>query len=175
MVVDVFNHYEFEGGEQLAESAAATLASLQYLVAEAVQRRVPVLYVNDRHDDWTAGPEAIIARARAGGHPELIDACAPPTGAPFLPKTRHSAFFGTSLDLLLGEHDATRVILCGQVTEQCVLYSALDAYVRGLDLTVARDAVAHIDRDLAEAALTMMERNMGAAVVPAADALSAGA
>ena len=36
-------------------------------------------------------------------------------------------------------------MLCGQVTEQCILYSALDAYVRGFELRVARDAVATID------------------------------
>ena len=51
-------------------------------------------------------------------------------------------------------------MLAGQVTEQCVLYSALDAYVREFEVAVPRDAVAHIHEDLAEAALTMMERNM---------------
>ena len=36
--------------------------------------------------------------------------------------------------------------------------------VRHLDVTVPRDAVAHIHADLADAALRMMERNMGARV-----------
>ncbi|SCG08621.1 Isochorismatase family protein [Streptomyces sp. Ncost-T6T-2b] len=61
------------------------------------------------------------------------------------------------------------MVLCGQVTEQCVLYSALDAHIRHLRVTVPRDAVAHIHGDLAEAALRMMERNMGAAVLDADD------
>jgi nicotinamidase-related amidase len=52
------------------------------------------------------------------------------------------------------------VVLCGQVTEQCVLYSALDAHTRNFEVTVVRDAVAHIHADLADAALRMMERNM---------------
>lgn len=60
-------------------------------------------------------------------------------------------------------------MLCGQVTEQCVLHSALDAHIRHLRVTVARDAVAHIHPDLAEAALRMMERNMGARVSAAED------
>jgi nicotinamidase-related amidase len=59
------------------------------------------------------------------------------------------------------------VTLTGQVTEQCILYSALDAYIRHLEVRVPPDAVAHIHRDLAEAALTMMERNMSADVTPA--------
>jgi nicotinamidase-related amidase len=64
-------------------------------------------------------------------------------------------------------HD--RLILTGQVTEQCILYSALDAYVRHFDVVVPRDAVAHIHADLADAALTMMERNMRAQVEAADD------
>jgi nicotinamidase-related amidase len=62
------------------------------------------------------------------------------------------------------------VILCGQVTEQCILYSALDAHIRHFDVTIPRDACAHIHEDLADAALRMMERNMGARVVDAAQA-----
>lgn len=56
------------------------------------------------------------------------------------------------------------VVLCGQVTGQCVLYSALDAHIRQLRVTVPEDAVAHIREDLAQAALRMMERNMSASI-----------
>ena len=56
--------------------------------------------------------------------------------------------------------------------QQCILYSALDAYIRHLDVTVPSDTVAHIDSDLGEAALRMMQRNMRASVLPAADCLS---
>jgi nicotinamidase-related amidase len=62
-----------------------------------------------------------------------------------------------------------RVVLCGQVTEQCVLYSALDAHIRHLEVVVALDAVAHIDAGLAEAALRMMERNMSAELRPSGE------
>jgi nicotinamidase-related amidase len=62
------------------------------------------------------------------------------------------------------------------VTEQCILYSALDAYVRHLDVTVPRDGVAHIYEDLADSALEMMERNMRAELTSCADVkLSAAA
>jgi nicotinamidase-related amidase len=49
--------------------------------------------------------------------------------------------------------------------------SALDAYIRHFDVVVPRDAVAHIHEDLAQAALRMMEINMRAEVVAAADCL----
>ena len=63
--------------------------------------------------------------------------------------------------------NSSEEVLVGQVTEQCILYSALDAYVRRFEVRVAGDAVAHIDPALADAALRMMERNMRAEVADA--------
>ncbi len=85
----------------------------------------------------------------------------------FLEKVRHSAFYATSLAYLLRSLEPNRLILTGQVTEQCILYTALDAYVRHFEMTVPPDAVAHIDADLGKAALRMMEENMRAEIVPA--------
>jgi nicotinamidase-related amidase len=56
-------------------------------------------------------------------------------------------------------------MLLGQVTEQCILYSALDAYVRAFDVVIPRDAVAHIDEDLAAAAVRMIGENMSGEIV----------
>jgi nicotinamidase-related amidase len=104
----------------------------------------------------------------AGKHPELVDPIAPHDPVPFIAKGRHSAFYQTALDHLLRSQDVERVVLAGQVTEQCILYSALDAYLRGYQLVVPPDAVAHIQENLAQAALDMMERNMHADLTPAA-------
>jgi hypothetical protein len=52
-------------------------------------------------------------------------------------------FYETLLEYLLHELGVTRIIIAGQVTEQCILYSALDAYLRHFEVVVARDCVAH--------------------------------
>ena len=57
----------------------------------------------------------------------------------------------------------------GHLAEQCILYSALDAYIRHFAVAVPRDAVAHIHAHLAGAALELMELNMDADVGDAAD------
>lgn len=59
-------------------------------------------------------------------------------------KVRHSAFYETPLEYLLEPLGAGRLILTGQVTEQCIPYSALDAYVRHFEVATAVDAVAAI-------------------------------
>ena len=130
---------------------------------------VKLVYVNDNHDVWEAGRETLIERALAGKHPELVEPITPEGDLPFLPKGRHSVFYETALSHLLRVEEVERVILIGQVTEQCILYSALDAYLRGYEVIVPPDAVAHIDRELADAALKMIERNMHADLTPAAD------
>ena len=83
-------------------------------------------------------------------------------------KARHTIFYMTPLEYLLGQKEIGHLVLAGQVTEQCILYSALDAYVRHFEVSIPRDGVAHIHKGLADAALEMMERNMSADVQPSA-------
>jgi nicotinamidase-related amidase len=100
----------------------------------------------------------------AGAAPALIEPIAPSDDTPFVVKARHSIFYQTQLEYLLRQEGVDRLVLTGQVTEQCILYSALDAYVRHFEVVVPRGAVAHIHEDLAEAALRMMEMNMRAEI-----------
>ena len=85
------------------------------------------------------GPTAtsLVEAALAGRHPELVEPVAPPDDAMFVVKARHSIFFQTPLEYLLAQEGVDRVVLTGQVTEQCILYSALDAYIRHLDVVGA--------------------------------------
>ena len=100
----------------------------------------------------------------AGRHPDLVEPVLPADDDPFLLKTRHSIFFSSAVEYLLESMGVGRIVLTGQVTEQCILYSAVDGYVGHFEVTVPRDAVAHIHEHLAEAALEMMERNMHAQI-----------
>src|SRR4051794_6455668 len=169
----MLNTYDHADAEPLAESVRERLPRMAELRDAARERDdVLLVYVNDNHDAWDAGREDLVNAALEGKPPELVAPIAPDAPLPFIPKGRHSIFYETALNHLLRIEDVERVILVGQVTEQCILYSALDAYLRGFDVVVARDAIAHIDDDLAEAALRMMEENMHADVVDAAEVFS---
>ena len=163
IVIDMLNPYEHEDAEPLMESARRAVPSLRELIEEARRAGLLTVYVNDNHGDWTVGRAKLTERARAGRAPELIDPIAPSEDMPFIIKARHSVFYQTQLEYLLRHQEGIdRLVLAGQVTEQCILYSALDAYVRHFQVVVPRPAVAHIHPDLAEAALRMMEENMRA-------------
>jgi nicotinamidase-related amidase len=162
IVIDMLNPYEHEDADLLMRSAANVSPALAGLIAAAGEAGLLTVYVNDNHGDWSAGRREIVGRALSGAGRELVEPIVPPSGTPFLVKARHSAFYATQLEHLLRERGVERLVLTGQVTEQCILYSALDAYIRRFDVVVPRDAVAHIHEDLANSALRMMERNMHA-------------
>jgi nicotinamidase-related amidase len=174
VVVDMLNPYEHQDAEALTESVAGIVGPLAELIARWRERSAPLVYVNDNHDDWSASAGELAERALAGARPDLVEPILPPSEVDFVVKARHTIFFMTPLEYLLGQLGVDRLILAGQVTEQCILYSALDAYVRHFHVTVPRDAVAHIDPELAAAALRMMERNMGAEIVDSAACEPAG-
>lgn len=173
VVVDMLNSYQHEDAELLAPNVARIIDPLVNLIKAARGRDdVDLIYVNDNYGDFTAQFSDIVESALDGERPDLVRPILPEDGCLLLTKVRHSVFYATALDYLLGRLGTERVILAGQVTEQCILYSALDAYVRHFDVVVPADAVAHIDAGLGEAALEMMRRNMSAEVVPAAECLA---
>jgi nicotinamidase-related amidase len=167
IVTDMLNDYSHQDGEPLRASVREVVPVLAELIADARSREMPVIYVNDNHADWTAGRVQLLEHALSGPEPELVEPIIPPDDTPFVVKARHSVFYGTPLEYMLRQFEIERIILAGQVTEQCILYSALDAYVRHFEVAVPSDAVAHIHSDLAEAALRMMSMNMRATVAPA--------
>jgi nicotinamidase-related amidase len=172
VVVDMLNTYEHEDAERLTRSVREVLPNIVDLVERATDDDdVEVVYVNDLYGHWNAGRAELLERVMQSDYRELVEPVSPAEDALFVVKARHSIFYETPLEYMLRQQGIEKLVLVGQVTEQCILYSALDAYIRHMEVVVPRDAVAHIHEDLADAALRMMEVNMRAEVVPAADCL----
>jgi nicotinamidase-related amidase len=169
IVIDMINTYDHKDADLLIPSVSEVVPVLTGLLRRAREREVPVVYVNDNFGEWRSHHGELLEHALAGPHADLVEPLRPDENSLFVVKARHSIFFETPLGYLLQQQGIEQVVLCGQVTEQCVLYSALDAHIRHLDVTVPRDAVAHIHEDLAQAALRMMERNMDARVCSSED------
>jgi nicotinamidase-related amidase len=171
LVVDMLNPYDHEDAAPLQESVREIVPTLAQVIEQASRGDILVVYVNDCYEDWSASRQTIAEQALRGAAPGLVEPLVPADKTAFVIKARHSIFYGTVLEYMLRQEQVDRLVLTGQVTEQCILYSALDAYVRRFEIAVARDCVAHIDPELARAALRMMERNMRAHVLDGKDAL----
>jgi nicotinamidase-related amidase len=170
LVVDMLNPYDHEDADKLVPTVRDALPRIVELRDRAQQADdVLLVYANDNSERWDATRDDLVRTALGGEHPDLIEPIAPPPGVPFLPKGRHSAFYETPLSHLLHLERVERVVIAGQVTEQCVFYSALDAYLRGYEVVIPTDAVAHIVPEFADAALGMAEKNAHAELVTAGD------
>lgn len=172
LVIDMMNTYRHPDAEKLTPHVAEIIDPLADLVSRTRERDdVELIYVNDNYGDFTAEFSDLVQSALDGDRPDLVEPIVPQKGCRLMTKVRHSAFYATSLAYLLSQLEPQRVILTGQVTEQCILYTALDAYVRHFPVVVPPDAVAHIDPELSDAALTMMRSNMDAEILSASKCL----
>ena len=170
LVIDMLNPYDHEDADKLVPSVRKALPRIVELRDRARETDdVLLVYANDNSERWDATRDDLVATALEGEQPELIEPIAPPAGVPFLPKGRHSAFYETPLAHLLHVEGVERLVIVGQVTEQCVCYSALDAYLRGYEVVIPTDAVAHIVPEFAKAALGMAEKNAHAELVTAGE------
>ena len=169
IVVDMVQTYDFTDGDKLAANVEEMLPELKRLIEKARDSEALIIYVNDSFGDWSTDRHKLVDQASEGEYAHLVKEIAPDDDVLFVIKARHSIFFQTPLDYILDENDIEHLVLAGQATEQCVLYSALDAHIRHIPVVVPRDAVAHIHSELADASLRMMELNMEAEVCDAAD------
>lgn len=83
----------------------------------------------------------------------------------YMDKTRYSAFAGTDLELKLRERGITELHLIGVCTDICVLHTAVDAYNKGFDIVIHKDAVASFNQAGHEWALGHFEHTLGATII----------
>ncbi|WP_406482190.1 isochorismatase family cysteine hydrolase [Streptomyces platensis] len=169
IVIDMLNSYEHADAERLLPSVRQALPHITALIERARKNDVEIIYVNDNFGLWRSHHDELLDTVLSGPHADLVEPVRPDEKSLFVVKARHSVFYETPLEYLLRQHGIDTIVLCGQVTEQCVLYSALDAHIRHIPVIVAEDACAYIHEDLAAAALCMMERNMQARIARSAD------
>jgi nicotinamidase-related amidase len=85
--------------------------------------------------------------------------------AHFIDKTRYSAFAGTDLEIKLRERGIKQVHLVGVCTDICVLHTAVDAYNKGFDIVIHKNAVASFNPAGHDWALNHFKTALGAVIV----------
>jgi nicotinamidase-related amidase len=168
LLIDVINDLEFEGGEALLAQALPMAERLAALKGRLHAAGVPAIYVNDNFGRWRSDFRAQLAHcARDGvrGKP-LADLLAPAPEDYFVLKPKHSGFFSTTLDTLLEYLRARTLILTGLTADNCVLFTASDAYLRDYQLVVPPDCVASIEPAHTRQALEHMRRVLKADLTP---------
>jgi nicotinamidase-related amidase len=160
IVIDVINDLEFEGGARLLPQALAMAERLARLTARARRAGVPVIYANDNFGRWRSDFRTLLERCQrepVRGRPLALRLAPQPTDYVVL-KAKHSAFYSTTLDLLLRYLKCDTLVLTGLSGDRCVLFSASDAFMRDYRVFVPADCVASIDPRDNRRALAEMAR-----------------
>jgi nicotinamidase-related amidase len=168
LLVDFINPLEFPEAGALApaaEQAAKQTAALKVRLGAA---GVQAVYANDNYGTWHSDFHETWRHCRSlkGASRKMALALAPAPHDLTILKPRHSAFFCTPLELLLGQLKAKRLVLVGLATDMCVLFTAMDAFLRGYRLWVPADCVAAESREGSEQALAYMARALKANINP---------
>ena len=168
LIIDVLNDLEFEGGEELLESALPMARALAALKKRAKQARIPVVYVNDNFGKWRSDFRMQLDHCLnddVRGRP-VVELLVPDEEDYFVLKPKHSGFYNTTLPVLLKYLEATKVVVTGIATDNCVLFTAGDAYLRDMEVIVPEDCSAAIDPARHDAALDQMRVTLKADTRP---------
>ncbi|WP_254508466.1 cysteine hydrolase family protein [Anatilimnocola floriformis] len=159
LLIDVVNDLEFPEGSKLLRHALPMARRLAELKQRANDGDVPVIYVNDNFGRWQSDFNKQVEHCLNDGvRGEPIAKLLQPTDSDyFVLKPKHSAFFSTSLDILLDYLEVRRLIITGVATNICVLFTANDAYQRDFELVVPADCVAANTAKESRLALEQME------------------
>lgn len=144
LLLDLITDFDFPDGRRLRSPARVAAQHIRLLVDRATRRKIPVIYVNDNMGRWRSDAPSILGRCQREESlgKEIARTLAPQRPHYFVLKPKHSAFFGTPLDLLLKHIGASTLVITGLSSHQCVLFTATDAYVRDYRLVIPRDCVA---------------------------------
>jgi nicotinamidase-related amidase len=171
VVVDALNDFEHEDGQALLASFRDRGRDLVDAIEGARAAGIPVVYVNDHLGDWSADRRSLLERARSGKGGDLAAAVAPLPSEPVLVKARYSAFDHTSLELLLRDLEAERILLAGGSTEGCVVQTGIDGRELGFKVTILTAACLTIDEERERIALRYASEVGGMFLESRADAV----
>jgi nicotinamidase-related amidase len=143
LILDLISEFRFVDWRRVLAAATTIAPRVARLAARARSTGVAVIYVNDTGGQWESDQAAFIRRCVAPGARgrEVVNRIKPEPEDYFIFKLRHSGFYGTPLPQLLEKLGARELILTGLTTHQCVLFTAMDAYVRDYRLVVPRDCI----------------------------------
>jgi nicotinamidase-related amidase len=168
VILDMISDFRFEDGARVARSAAAIVPRLARLKRQLKTHNVPVIYVNDETRDWNANRDGLVRQCLGDGSrgKSIVERLLPQEDDLFVFKPKHSGFYATPLHEILKQRGVNTLILTGTTAHQCVLFTAVDAYVRDYTLQVPRDCIAAMTSAQTRNALFIFQTALKADLAP---------
>ena len=166
LVIDMLRGFLEEGYPFfIGEKARRIIPDIQRLLERELSQGSKVFFVCDNHDPDDLEfkmfpPHCITGTPEAEVIPELAK-----YEGEIIPKKRYSGFFGTSLEEKLNKLKPEKLIVCGVLTNICVLHTTADARNRDYEVEIPTDCVASPDEEAHRFALEHMDKVLGAKLI----------
>lgn len=148
LVIDMLNDFVREGAPLEVPRAREIIPNIQREIEKARKNDYPVIYLCDAHklDDpeFKIWPPHCVEGTEGA---EVIDELKPAKGDFVVKKISYSGFYNTKLEELLKSLGVQKLFLTGIVTNICVLYTGVDALMRGFEVEVIEDCVAGLNEE----------------------------
>jgi len=157
LVIDVQNDY-FDGGKFPLWNSEATLVKIEAAIAQAQAREMPVILIQ-HIADASKGPAPFFNPGSEGValHPRLL-AAAP--DAPIVIKQHADSFVGTTLAATLQALGVKELLVCGMMTQNCVVFTAISPQAQGYEVSILPDCCTTVSEMLHRIALAGVATRM---------------
>ena len=115
LIIDMINEFSFEDADKMFPAILTTAERIAELKRRVKTAGFPVIYVNDNFGQWRSDFQKLVARCleEPCRGKEITKQLHPNEDDYFVLKPKHSAFYATPLELLLGVLNTRRLILTG--------------------------------------------------------------
>ncbi len=166
LVVDMVRGFLEEGYPlYCGNRARRIIPNVQGLLEQELAHGSRVFFICDHHDPDDLEfkmfpPHCVEGTVEAEVIPELAK-----YPGEVIPKRRYSGFFDTSLEEKLNKLKPDKLIVCGVLTDICVMHTVADARNRDYEVEVPADCVASSDEAAHRLALEHMKKVLGAKLI----------
>jgi len=166
LVVDMLRGFLEEGYPLfLGAESRRIIPHIQNLLEGELSRGSKIMFLCDNHDPDDLEfkmfpPHCIAGTAEAEVIPELAK-----YKGEIIPKKRYSGFYGTNLEEKLLKLKPDKLIICGVLTNICVMHTAAAARNRDYEVEIPVNCVASPDEAAHRLALDHMDKVLGAKLI----------
>lgn len=174
IIIDVQNDFCHENGLNAKfhgniSDSQEIIPKIDTLINEARKLGIKIVFVQTVHTEHTVS-KSLKKQRKLNGFRDIVKKGG--WGADFykllpqeqdviLEKHQYSAFFGTSLDMILKNSDIKSLLLTGVATNVCVDTTARDGFMLDYNITVVKDACASSSKEMHSFAIENIDKWFG--------------
>jgi len=147
IIVDMLNDFVREEAPLKVPEIETVIEPIKREIRKAHIENYPVIYICDSHDsddrEFKLYPPHAVTGTKGA---DVIGELKPASNDLVIKKKTLSSFYNTDLDKVLSEKKIEEVIITGCVANICVYFTAFEAVVRGLKVSVVLDAIMGLDK-----------------------------